>query len=167
MYLACYFFPAGGSEGTRFVFSFPRTSNEYTTEIRIASRVENRVSLSTDGFLLAYDLLAGGSVTHKGVSYTRVTSGLENKGFELTSDYPVTATLGSSSHDSTRSPDDRLLRPLTSDDTEFFIISFLGSAVSDHGFPLSFFTITAADDDTSVSIFDSDGEIYSDQVLNR
>ena len=149
------------------MFSFPRTYNESTTEIRIASRVENRVSLSTDGSLLAYDLLAGGSITHKGDSSTRVTSGLENKGFELTSDYPVTATLGSSSHDSTHCPDDRLLRPLTSDDTEFFIISFLGSAVSDADFPLSFFTITAAEDDTSVSIFDSDGESYSEQILNR
>ena len=131
------------------MFSFPRTYNESTTEIRIASRVENRVSLSTDGSLLAYDLPAGGSITHKGVSSTRVTS------------------LGSSSHDSTRSPDDRLLRPLTSGDTEFFIVGFLGSTVSDADFPLSFFTITAAEDDTTVSIFDSDGESYSDQVLNR
>ena len=178
-YLACYVifqgvscilknvFLTGGSEGTNFVFSFPRTYNEYTTEIRITSRVENRVSLSIDGFMYVYEIPARGSVTHKGDSSTRVTSGLENKGFELTSDYPVTATLGSSSHDSTHSPDDRLLRPLTSDDTEFFIISFLGSAVSDADFPLSFFTVTAADDDTSVSIFDSDGQSYSDQVLDR
>ena len=73
-----------------------------------------------------YDLLAGGSITHKGDSSDKVTSGLENKGFELTSDDPVTAALGSSSHDSTHSPDDLLIRPLTLNDTEFFIISFFG-----------------------------------------
>ena len=114
-----------------------------------------------------YDLPAGGSITHKGDSSDRVTSGLENKGFELTSDDPVTVTIGSSSHDATTSPDDFLVRPLTSNDTEFFVISFLGSTTSDYYFPQSFFTITAADDNTTVFIFDNDGESYSEQILDK
>ena len=149
------------------MYSFPRTFEEYSTELRITARTDTRVTLSIDGLMYVYDIAARESATHKGESSDRVTSGLENKGFELISDYPVTATLGSSSHDSISSPDDRLLRPITPTDTEFFIISFLGSTESGSRAPQSFFTINGAEDDTSVSISDEDGEHFADITLNR
>ena len=163
---ALYRFSAG-SEGTHFVYSYPRTDNEYTTELRITARTDTRATLFTDGSLHIIDIPAGGSATHKGQSSDRVTYGLENKGFELKSDFPITATVGSSSHDSEQSPDDMLLRPLSYNDTEYFIISFLGSSRSSSRGPQSFFSITAAEDDTDISIYENDGSSYSDQSLNR
>ena len=126
------------------------------------------MSLAIDyGSMYIHNIPAGGSFTQKGDSSERVTYGLENKGFEMRSDYPVTATLGGSSHSNTHSPDEMLLRPVTANDTEFFIISFLGISRSSSGFPQSFFMITATEDNTSVSILDNDGNSYSDHILER
>ena len=109
----------------------------------------------------------GSSASYVGDFSQRVTSGLEDKGFELRSDAPVTITIGCSQYRDQHSPDDMLLRPLSADDTDFMITSFLGSTTSSSNEPLSFFVITAAEDDTTITIYDNDNQIDIIQTLNR
>ena len=164
----CHCIPAG-SEGTHFAFSFPLGNTEFTyeTEIRITSREEANVTLL--GVTLSDVIIVPGRgyTTYVGDPSQRVVHGLEDKGFELKSDTPVSVTIGCPDYDDQFAPDSMLLRPLSADQTDFVITSFIGSRTGYSYAPLSFFSITASDDDTTISIYDNNGASYTTQSLNR
>ena len=166
----CNILFSAGSEGTHFVFSFPLGNiynTNYETEIRITSREGANVTLlsatSNDVTLVP----SGGHTTYVGDPSERVEHGLEDKGFELISDTPVSVIIGCPDYSNRYAPDNMLLRPLSADDTDFVITSFIGSTYGVARAPLSFFSITASDDDTSVSIYTNNGVSYTTQSLNR
>ena len=97
----------------------------------------------------------------------RVTYGLEEKGFELTSDVPVSVTIGCTDYEDQLASDAMLLRPLSAEDTDFVITSFIGSNTSPDAYPQSFFSITASEDDTTIDIYDNNGDSYTTQILNK
>ena len=109
---------------------------------------------------------AAGSATYTGDFIHRVTYGLEQKGFLLTSDTPVSVTIGCPDNSDQHAPDNILLRPLSADDTEFVITSFIGSSTSWYEKPQSFFSIAASEDNTNISIYNNDGDIHTTQILN-
>ena len=159
-------FPAG-SEGTRFAFSFPRAHKaSFDTEIRMTAREAATVTLSSVNSIDVIMVPAAGSATYTGDFIHRVTHGLEQKGFLLTSDTPVSVTIGCPDNSDRYTPDNILLRPLSADDTEFVIASFIGSSRGHYEKPQSFFSIAASEDNTNISIYDNDGDIYSTQILN-
>ena len=102
-----------------------------------------------------------------GDSSQRVTHGLEDKGFELISDTPVSVTIGCPDYTDRYAPDNMLLRPLSADDTDFVITSFIGSSTSPSYEPLSFFSITASEDDTTIDVYDNNRDSYTTQLLNK
>ena len=160
---------SAGSEGTHFVFSFPHGHADFSfdTEIRITSREEVNVTLISK---LSQDVMvipSRGHVTYVGDPSQRVRHGLEDKGFELISDSPVSVIIGSTDYSNKYSPDNMLLRPLSAEDTDFVITSFLSSTLGSAYAPLSFFSIAASDDDTTIQIYDNSREIYTTQSLNR
>ena len=166
MYLQISF--SAGSEGTHFVFSFPLGNTEYTfeTEIRITSREDTNVTLHSATSNDLITVPGGGYATYVGDPSQRVTHGLEVKGFELISDTPISVIIGCPDYSERHAPDNMLLRPLSADDTDFVITSFsTGGGISPA--PLSFFSIAASDDDTIISIYDSNGDSYTTQSLNR
>ena len=110
---------------------------------------------------------AGGSATYVGDTSDRVTYGLEDKGFELTSDTPVSVIIGCPDYSERFTPDAMLLRPVSAEDTDFVITSFIGSSTSSSRQPLSFFVITASDDDTTIEIYDNHGNINTTQLLTK
>ena len=160
---------SAGNEGTHFVFSFPLGSTEYTfeTEIRITSREEARVTLLSATSNDVIIVPGGGRATYVGDPSQRVRYGLEDKGFELRSDSPVSVTIGSPDYSNIYSPDNMLLRPIAAGDIDFVITSFVGSYRGTQYAPLSFFSITASDDGTTISIYDNNGATYTTQSLNK
>ena len=107
-----------------------------------------------------------GNATYMGDKSQRVTYGLEDKGFELRSDVPVTVTIGCTDYTDRLAPDSMLLRPLSAEDTDFVITSFMGSTSSSYE-PWSFFSITASEDDTTIDIYDNNRDSYTTQLLNK
>ena len=166
IYYILWCFSAAGSEGTQFVFSFPRGGlASYQTEVRITARKEATVTLTDATSQDVFEVPTGGSATYTGDLSQRVTHGIEEKGFKLTSDAPVSVVIGCPDYSDPLSPDDMLLRPLSADDMDFVITSFAGSATPSSE-PLSFFSITASENDTTVSIYNNGGEVYASEVLN-
>ena len=108
-----------------------------------------------------------GYATYVGDNSQRVTHGLEDKGFELTSDAPISVIIGCPDYTHRYAPDNMLLRPLSAGDTDFVITSFIGSTTGSSYAPLSYFSSTASNDDTTISIYDNNGDSYTIQSLNR
>ena len=158
-----------GNEGTHFVFSFPPgwISKSFETEIRITSREKAQVTLLNTTSENVISVPSGGNAIYVGDSSERVTHGLEDKGFELTSDTPVSVTIGCPDYRDATAPDSMLLRPLSADDTDFVITSFKGSSSSSSSKPQSFFAITASEDDTTIDIYDNNRDSYTTQLLNK
>ena len=108
-----------------------------------------------------------GNATYVGDSSQRVSYGLEDKGFELRSDVPVSVTIGTTDYRHQYAPDSMLLRPLSADDIDFVITSFIGSTTGSTYEPWSFFSITASEDDTTIDIYDNNRDSYTTQLLNK
>ena len=79
-----------------------------------------------------------GYVTYVGDPSQRVIHGLEDKGFELTSYTPVSVIIGCPDYSDRFAPDNMLLRPLSAENTDFVITSFIGSTTSEYYKPHSF-----------------------------
>ena len=109
------------------------------------------------------------SITYSVSHNDRVTYGVESKGFVLTSDEPVSVYIGTEYQQSYRIPDEIIIRPVTSDDTEYIISSYPGTG-SSGGSPGSYFIITSQYDDTSVQMFSFENDIWVQKysgVLNK
>ena len=139
----------------------------FETEIRITSREGCNVTLLSALSQEVIEVPAGGSATYVGDTSDRVTYGLEDKGFELISDTPISVIIGCPAYSERYAPDSMLLRPISSDDTYFVITSFIGSPSSSSNAPMSFFSITASEDDTTIEIYDNHGNINTTQLLTK
>ena len=135
--------------------------------MRITAREEAQVTLLNTTSENVISVSSGGYAIYMGNATERVTRGLEDKGFELISDTPVSVTIGSTLYSDGVAPDHMLLRPLSSDDKDFVITSFLGSITASSDYPLSFFAITASEDDTTIDIYDNTGDVNRTQLLNK
>ena len=121
------------------MIAMPPSGVPVTPYIVISSQVETTVILQQEFETWEIYIPGGGATKHTLSTSDRVIDGLETKAFEITSDVPVTVYLGTNSQ-STRTPDDILLKPIHDDDTEFVITSYLGESVASSR-PGSFFMI--------------------------
>ena len=131
------------------------------------TREEANVNLSSITSQDTINVPRGGYTTYVGDPSQRVTHGLEDKGFELISDAPVSVIIGCPDYSDRWAPDAMLLRPVSAEDTDFVITSFIGSNTYSSPAPLSFFIIMASEDSTTISIYDDNRASYTTQSLNK
>ena len=134
--------------------AFPSDIYDLTPEVRVTAREETDVQLRGDNIDDSYTVGAGESAILTMSAEDRVSIGVEDKGFELTSDLPVFVTVGTQDHTSPRTTDEVSGRAMNANDVDFYVISYLGDHTSSSGPPLSFFSIVASNDGTEVNITD-------------
>ena len=159
------------SEGTRFIFTYPPShNNNFIPYVQITAREATEVVVSTLGGSDIYFLEDSDFVMHYGVPADRVTSGVEEKGWEVSSTKPVSVQMGSADFHRDCLPEDTLLRPILPEATEFFVLSLLDNdnrhALTNES-PFSYFSIVAYLDGTVVDVYDTSNQLYTSATLKR
>ena len=95
----------------------------------------------------------------------RVTTGVESKGLEVTSDEPVSVYIGTEYQQTYYIPDEIMVRPITADDTEYIINSYPGTSSSSSStfWPNSYFVIIPQFDESLVQVFNIENDIWVQQ----
>ena len=162
----CRIFPvpptAKPSEGTSFVCALPRTGDDFDGLVRLTSKDGATVTIETASETRQATVLAGEAVTESYPMSQRVTHGTENVGLIITSDNPISVHLDQPSWEL----DVGTCRPVAPEDTEFYTINYLGEQVTASFWPLSFYSVAAFEDDTTVTITENLGDHFEIN-LNR
>ena len=161
-----------GTEDTHFMFAIPPSYYTYSPIVTVSAKKRTLVNLVTEQSSDSYSVNDNSSHTFVLSNEIRVTSGVESKGVEVTSDEPVSVQIGIQSQASYYIPDDIMVRPITSDDTEYIISSYPGTGPGSSSsiWPNSYFMIIPTFDDSLVEVFNFENEIWVQQysgVLNK
>ena len=158
-----------GSFSGHFMFSFPPAPEAAGDPyMMITAERTGDVIFTTDSTYEIIKMKSGESIIHPVSNSYRVTTEIETKGIELSSGMPITVKLGSSYHGDRSVPDDALVRPIHDTSTEFYVINILHDTIrSASQAPLSFFTITASEDNTVVDIFYDMYGVTKQETLNK
>ena len=154
------------SENTYFVFSLPRSWEDHECEVKVTARSEARVTLTGKVRSEVISISAGSFGTFSLGSQERVTYGVEEKAFEITSDNPVTVIIGSKVHTNERTEDEILGRSPGQNDTMYYIVSRIGNSASAY-YPLSFFSVAATEDDTDLDIYNPIMDVTTQIKLDK
>ena len=161
-----------GTEDTHFVFAIPPSYDQQTPLITISVKKGTLVDLETELSSETLYIYENTSHTFPIADNMRVTNGVESKGIMVTSDEPVSVYIGTEKQTSYYIPDDIMVRPITSDDTEYIISSYPGtsSQSSSTYWPNSYFMIIPQFDGSLVQVFNFENDIWVQQysgVLNK
>ena len=140
------------TEGTEFAVALPRTSNPFDGLVRMTAREETSYTIESSTETRQGTIPAMGSVTEVYPMEQRVTYGVETVGLIVTADNPISVHLDQPSWEL----DAAMARPIDDDDTEFYIINYLNEKTTLSGNPLSFYTVVAWEDDTTVEVMNNE-----------
>ena len=162
-----------GTEDTHFMFAIPGCYfSDYSPLVTVSAKKGTLVNLVTEQYSNSYSVSDNSSYTFVLSNEIRVTSGVESKGVEVTSDEPVSVQIGTEVQRHYYIPDDIMVRPITANDTEYIISSYPGtsSGTSSTFWPNSYFMIVPQFDQSLVQVFNFENEIWVQQyseVLNK
>ena len=161
-----------GTEHTHFMFAIPKTDDSsYPPIVTVSAKKGTLVNLVTEQSSDSYYVRDNSSYTFVLSNDIRVTNGVEVKGVEVTSDEPVSVQIGTQRQLSYLMPDEIMVRPITTDDTEYLISSYPGTPGSSSFVkpPTSYFMIISQSDESLVEVFNFN-EIWVQQysaALNK
>lgn len=160
--LLCFCLTAKPTTGTSFIISIPRTGDDFDGLVRLTAQEEANVVIETATESREVVVPAMSEITEAFPMAQRVTFGLEAKGLMITSDNPISVHIDQPSWEL----DVAMARPLAAEDTEFYIINYLGDSVTASFWPLSFYSVAASEDNTIVEIFDEERQRRTTVELN-
>ena len=155
-----------GTDDTHFVFAIPASYYDFAPIVIVSAKKGTFVNLKMLLFSATYYVNDNSSRTFiMDHNLRRVTSGVESKGIEVTSDEPVSVTIGTQYQQDYYIPDEIMVRPITADDTEYIINSYPGTSSSSSSthFPNSYFMIIPQFNESLVQVFTFENDIWVQQ----
>jgi len=161
---------ATSSEGTHFVIAFPPPyGTAEDLELRFMARETTGVIIFGknvhDQFNVTADELYIKTIDNMFIPMFMVSTGIEDKAFEVTSDLPISFTYGVQSHTRSSRPDQILARPLA-DSADYYVMTKTGVNLTNND-ENNFYTISAVHDYTTVTIYEPRTAQTSVISLNR
>ena len=152
LYFSVFFCVGQSTEGTFFAVSLPRTAGTFDCLVTMTAREETSYTIESSTETRQGTIPAMGSVTEVYPMEQRVTHGLETVGLIVTTDNPISVNLDQPSWE----VDAGMARPIHADGTEFFVVSYLNEKTTPSLRPLSFYSVVASEDDTTVEILNNE-----------